>query len=128
MALHAMLALEIHATYKNGVKTVTEMDEKSALFGTDDDDNPFADLEKIKREIKMLLLKIFLTSVGEDLPQFLFNVEHHMRRRKEDNNFMLANGTSCIVPTTDSCEGDGEGGSEMVYLLKSAAMVRVAAQ
>jgi len=118
MALHTKVAQEIYLTYKNGVEAVTNMDDKSALFGTNDDDNPFADLEKTKREIKMLLLKILLTSAGEDLPQFFFNVQY--MRLKDDDSSMLANSTS-TVPTTNSCEEDGS--YEMLFLLKSAVMV-----
>ena len=89
------------------------------MNGTNDDDNPFADLEKIKREIKMLLLKILLTSVGEDLPQFFFNVEY--MRLKDDDNFMLVANSTSPVPTTNSREEDGS--YEMLFLLKSAVMV-----
>ena len=119
MALHAKVAQEIIFTYKSGVETVTNMDDKSALFGSNEDDNPFADLEKIKREIKMLLLKILLTSGGEDLPQFFFNVAHMRIKDK------AANATSGGDPVANyACDGE-DGGNDMLYLLKSAIMVRL---
>jgi len=119
MALHAKVAQEIVFTYKSGVETVTNMDDKSALFGTSEDDNPFADLEKIKREIKMLLLKILLTSGGEDLPQFFFNVAHMSIK---DN---ASNATSRADPVADYACEEEDGGNDMLYLLKSAMMVRL---
>ena len=118
MGLHVRLAATIYATYVKGVVAVSNMDDNAALYGTDDDDNPFADLERIKREISRLLLKICLTSAAEDIPQFAFNVLHYEMKRSETPCAMYA------ANDTSSASEEEEGHYEMLYLLKSAGMVR----
>ena len=119
MGLHVRLAATIYATYVKGVVAVSNMDDKAALYGTDDDDNPFADLERIKREISTLLLKIFLTSAAEDIPQFAFNVLHYEMKRSETPCAMYA-----ANDTSSASEEEGGNNHELLYLLKSAVMVR----
>ena len=124
MGLHVKVAVEIYTTYVKGVLAVTNLGDQEALFGTDDEDNPFADLEKLDREIWVLLLKIFLTSVAEDIPQFAFNVLHFQIKQFEAVQ-ECANGTS----PTEAADGDGTQHEQaqvktLMYLLKSTFMAR----
>ena len=122
MALHVKLAAQIYATYVTGVVAVSSMPDNAALYGTDDDDNPFADLERVKREISMLLLRTFLTSAAEDIPQFAFNVLHYRIKSQETCAVPEANATTLSGNQEEN--GEDGGTNEMLILLKSAFMVR----
>ena len=137
MGLHVKVAVEIYATYAKGVMAVTNLGDQEALFGTDDEDNPFADLEKLDREIWVLLLKIFLTSVAEDIPQFAYNVLHYQIKQSESTVPECTNGTSPTevadggwtteVPTTATHTATptatpAAAQHELLYLLKSTFM------
>ena len=123
MGLHVKLAANMYATYVTGVVGISNMADNAALYGTDDnDDNPFADLERIKRETSMLLLKMFLTSAAEDIPQFAFNYTHYRIKSSETCAVCAANATT---PSGDQEENGEDGGTnDMLYLLKNAVMVR----
>ena len=119
MLLHIKVAVTIYDTYTKGVLAVSSLGDTAALYGTGDEDNPFVDLEKIKREIRMLQLKICLTSAAEDIPQFTFNVLHY------DIQNSITNCSSFVTGEEDGT-GD-ENGHELLYLLKSTFMVSVLA-
>jgi len=121
MVVHFWAGVTIYVTYTKGVMIVSSMIDNDALYGTDDVDNPFADLEKIEREIRTLLLKISLTSTFEDIPQFAFNVLHYNIKNSEESTVLSANATSFFAG--EEAGGGEEGSHELLYLLKSTFMV-----
>ena len=75
LAYHAVLLRGIYRDYLEGVESVQGLNDDEVLYGSKDEDNPFAALLKVKREIKRTLVKIALVSFAEDIPSLYFKVQ-----------------------------------------------------
>jgi hypothetical protein len=102
LAYHAVLLLGIYRDYLEGVESVQGLNDDEVLYGSKDEDNPFAALLKVKREIKRTLVKIALVSFAEDIPSLYFKVQLFNR---------------------NSCKPDDLYKWELMQLAKSAFML-----
>ena len=75
LAYHVVLLRGIYRDYLEGVESVQGLNDDEVLYGGKDEDNPFAALLKVKREIKRTFVKIALVSFAEDIPSLYFKVQ-----------------------------------------------------
>ena len=74
-AYHAVLLRGIYRDYLRGIEIVQSLDDDEVLYGSKDENNPFAALAKVNREIKRTVVKIALVSIAEDIPSLYFKVQ-----------------------------------------------------
>ena len=75
VAYHAVLLRGIYRDYLRGIEIVQGFDDDEVLYGSKDENNPFAALAKVNREIKRTVVKIAFVSIAEDIPSLYFKVQ-----------------------------------------------------